>query len=496
MAFYLFLLVNAVLFIRPAELIPELASVPIYEVLILSCTACALFDLMDQFFSRDWADQPLTLILLSLLALTGVQAFLGICDPEKGTFEYLKVVIYYFLLVSVINTPQRLNLFLLAISLFCVAVVAMAVLNYHEFIELENLDAMEDVRGGGSVNEMVHLRLRGTGIFNDPNDFGKVFVIAFPLTVYWLTSKNSNFMYRVFWILALVLFAYGVYLTKSRGGALAVFFGLMVVVQARYGWGRVLWFVLPALPLLAIVFVTRSGESGDTAQLRLQVWASAFDHLKGSVLNFLFGIGINEYANKSWFVAHNSFMHSYVELGFFGGTLFMGAFAYSIWNLYQLNRMNQSGQMDSPPNHSVEHPILTDPLNQHGDYFNGAFPTAYPYSSDQGHNIPQSGNLATLALPTDQANPVKVANPMLLRMAPILAGIAAGYAGIMMTISCGFTVPTYMVLGLATCQLRLALPTPMPKSMRFNVSQLQRLFLMSVCFLVVMYVGLRLFVRF
>jgi O-antigen ligase len=37
-------------------------------------------------------------------------------------------------------------------------------------------------------------------------------------------------------------------------------------------------------------------------------------------------------------VAHNSFIHAYVELGLFGGALFLAAFIYAVWMLLSLNR--------------------------------------------------------------------------------------------------------------------------------------------------------------
>jgi hypothetical protein len=192
-----------------------------------------------------------------------------------------------------------------------------------------------------------------------------------------------------------------------------------------------MWMMVPAVPVLAGVFIMRDTDllsGSDTGQLRLQVWAVSFDKLREYPV---LGIGIEEFRKHSWLLAHNSFLHSYVELGFLGGTLFFGAFFYALWSLAKLN-----------------------------------------------------------------ANKESVRDPELAPLTAVLLGIVAGYAGIMMSLSCGYTVPTYLVLGLTTVQLRLSMPAPLPRELRFNVLQMQRVFAMSVGFLAVIYVGLRLFVRF
>ncbi|MCX7408261.1 MAG: hypothetical protein NTZ32_09270 [Planctomycetales bacterium] len=47
-------------------------------------------------------------------------------------------------------------------------------------------------------------------------------------------------------------------------------------------------------------------------------------------------------------MAHNSFIHAYVELGLFGGTLFFGCFFFAGMQLYRMGRLSEL----------VEHPDL------------------------------------------------------------------------------------------------------------------------------------------
>jgi hypothetical protein len=66
-AFCVFLLVNATLFLRPAELVPALLNLPIYEVLILLAFALSVKRLQWQFQLPMLRRQPISLCVLALL---------------------------------------------------------------------------------------------------------------------------------------------------------------------------------------------------------------------------------------------------------------------------------------------------------------------------------------------------------------------------------------------------------------------------------------------
>src|SRR5207302_1007961 len=73
LAFALFLVLNAVLFIQPSALFAELADVPIYQYVILACLTASLPALLSQVLSfRALARQPITLCVLGLFVLVGV----------------------------------------------------------------------------------------------------------------------------------------------------------------------------------------------------------------------------------------------------------------------------------------------------------------------------------------------------------------------------------------------------------------------------------------
>src|SRR5439155_23654413 len=110
MAFVLFLLVNATLFLRPAEIIPEWQGVSLYEYLIIACFVFALPDILTHLTGRALEVQPITLCVFGVLAAVVLAQLpsLNLGEAWRTGFFFFKVVVYYVLLISVVNTRPRL----------------------------------------------------------------------------------------------------------------------------------------------------------------------------------------------------------------------------------------------------------------------------------------------------------------------------------------------------------------------------------------------------
>jgi hypothetical protein len=67
----------------------------------------------------------------------------------------------------------------------------------------------------------------------------------------------------------------------------------------------------------------------------MRAWSDGLVALRSAPL---FGIGQGKYEELSGLCAHNSYVEGYTELGFVGGTLFTGAFAYALWTLIRVGR--------------------------------------------------------------------------------------------------------------------------------------------------------------
>jgi O-antigen ligase len=393
----------------------------------------------------------LTIFVLGLLGAAVLSLVIhgAVDEAMVNGFEFFKVVVYYLLLVTLVNTPQRLRTFLCWLTVFAAILTLVSVLQFFQVAQLTRVDDLPskddpqagrvegggfqivDVRGSGTVDEEKTYRLAGTGIFNDPNDLCILFVIAIPLSLYWILDGSRGLL-RFVWLAPLALFLFALYLTHSRGGFGAVLLSILVLLWGRYGPRAALILGAVVLPALLLVFAGRQTEftTGDTAQARFQLWNEAFAYLKESPL---FGIGMGEYSHRTGvqLVAHNSFIHCYGELGFVGGTLFFGAFALSAYFLFRL---------------SSRKVVIVDPILR---YWN-----------------------------------------------PYLFAIIVGFIGLMMSLSRSYIVPTYMILGLVTIQMQMAATHPQPLPFQFGARLLQRLCLASIVFLGIMYVALQVLVRY
>ncbi len=414
--FVLFLLLNAVLFIRPAEIVPALIGLPIYEVVILACVIFSFPAILQRFHPRDLANQPITLCVLGLLVAVALShlSHLAFSMAYEAAFEFAKVIAYYVLLVSLVTSLSRLRTFLLWLTFFVIVLTAVALLEYHGWIDIPALATFEQVQVDEETGEMSVLpRLCSTGIYNDPNDLCLILLVGMAISLYWLGDRTSGPL-RLAWLAPLGMFGYALALTQSRGGFLALLGGALVLLWTRFGWAKTLLLALVILPVLLLLFAGRQtsvdlSNPEDTAQARIQLWREGLELFKEAPA---FGIGKGEYAERVAYVAHNSFIHCYTDLGFFGGTLFTGVFFLAVWSLRRVGA--------APPGELAADVVRLRPylLTAVAAYVLGILSLSRPYIAPT-YMVPGLA-AAYVALP---AVADRVALP---RLTPRLLGVLAG----------------------------------------------------------------------
>ena len=337
MDFALFLLLNAVLFLRPAEIVPGLLGWPIYEVVILACLAAAFPAVLRQLGGAALAARPVTLCVLGLAAAVVLShlARFATYDAREYGLDFAKTASFYLLLVGIVATPGRLKRFLVALPAFAAVIAALAVLVYHGKLDIPAMAPAPERWGDVDGDEVELWRLCGSGIFNDPNDLSLLLVASVVLCAYHLANPTWP-VARWAWLAPLALFGYALTLTQSRGGFLALVASLLVLLARLLGWRRCLPVAAVVVPALFLVFGGRQTDlstADGTGQDRIRLWSEGLSLFHETPL---FGIGRGMMAEETGYVAHNSFVHAYVELGVFGGTLFLGAFGLAALSLLRL----------------------------------------------------------------------------------------------------------------------------------------------------------------
>ena len=430
--FVLFILLNAVLFLRPAEVVPDLVGLNIYEYLILACFAFSFPVVLAQFTPKSLESRPITICVLGLF-LAIVLSHLAQLDFAKlfeSGFFFAKIIVYYVLFVGLVDSPARLRIFLFWMLVFATVTIALAVLQFHGYITLPNLDQIVDVTHDRDTGQDVNfMRLCGSGIFHDPNELGVLIALSIVLALHWLSDRPSG-LARFLWLAPMVLFLYAMTLTQSRGALLALAAGLAVFLVARFGWRVALLIGVLLAPAALLIFagrITNLSTGDGTGQQRIQVWSDALVLMREAPL---FGVGKDKFVESEGLVAHNSYLQCFVELGVFGGMFFLGAVYLAVSHLYRLGNRRKH--------------VITD----------------------QG----------------------------MARLYPYLFGMVATYAVGMVSLTLCYILPTYTILALATAYSGATPAEPALPATRFDLRLLGRLLAVAVCGFGLLYLFVRLFV--
>lgn len=188
-------------------------------------------------------------------------------------------------------------------------------------------------------------RLEAGGMY-DSNDMASLLSIGFPLAAGMLARATPG-RDRMAALLACVALALGVIASGSRGGTLALLAGIVVfafgfrgargpiVIVALVVFGAIGWVTAPSDFRERMVSLSDlENDYNYTSQSgRKQVWARG----RGYIMeNPVLGVGAGNFPiaegpglaelglTGKWSAAHNAYIQSYAELGFTGGTIFVG----------------------------------------------------------------------------------------------------------------------------------------------------------------------------
>ena len=425
----LLVLTTATLFIRPSEIVPGFEGARIYLFMIAACLAFSLPLVLSQLTFESLALRPVTACVLCLLCSVTLShlVHLFFWGARTSATEFGKIILYYLLLVGLVNSHERLRNFLGWLLSFILFAAGLALLHDLNFVTVPGLQSLHVTEIDPDTGDTIEImRLRSTGIFNDPNDLALIIVIGMMLSLYFMLDPQRGFL-RLLWIIPLAVLCYALYMTQSRGGLISLLAAFSTLAVSRFGLRGAVVAACVAAGVIAAGgrMVDYDAIVDGTGQTRIQIWSEAMSLFREYPM---FGIGQAELTEELGQVAHNSFLHCFVELGFFGGTLFLGAFATASLLLFRLRH---------DPRQSTEY----------------------------------------------------------CRMLPYILASLIGYVAGMLSLSRAYIVPTYLVLGVAAAAVAIATPSAIVDRCRFNSLFLQRMAFVSIAFLALTYVFIRVFVR-
>ena len=348
MKFGLFVVLNALLLIRPEELFPEITGLRLYLIVIALCTLITLPELLRLLTPESLRVRPVTVCVLLYFASTIVS--LCVLRRFEEAFldfgpEFAKVILYYLLLVSIVDNATRFRTFVATLIFFVIILTAIALAQQFGIASFPNIQpAMQRVIDPATGEESAIPRLCSSGVFSDPNDLCLILGLGILSCIFMASTGEFPLPARLIWLLPIPLFVFAVLETHSRGGLMGVLAGICGYLFARFGGPKSLPYAAAGVVAVFAAIGGRQGgiSGGDTAHERLMLWTVGLTNLFNMPLYIPTGLGMEWYVEESGHVAHNSFIQTYVEQGIFGGGAFLGAFVIGAFITYRLGRTIQA----------------------------------------------------------------------------------------------------------------------------------------------------------
>jgi len=380
--FLIFLVYIALVYVYPGEVFPALAA---YRITYWVGISGLVFAAMWLAFKRS---SPLaTVQFWFLLAFTCIvvisrmlgERWFGAVIPAMNSFG--PSLAMFLLCVAAVDTIPKMRATAICIGLLSVALAAQGIAAYHfgyktnmflfdpitkaeysvsaetvgqDQAEEVSPESISDTRDQPDELEYsaayLMKRIRGLGLLHDPNDLALGLVMALPLV--WAGWRQRAIARNL--LLVLVpsgLLLYGLYLTRSRGGALA--FLVTICVASSRKIGRIpsilLFVVLMSGGVAANLATGRALTlSDESVSGRIDAWSEGLQMLKSQPL---LGVGYGLFNDHHDLTAHNSLVLCFAETGLIGYFFWFGLIVITFVQLHGLKNLPGTEPIDAQLRH-------------------------------------------------------------------------------------------------------------------------------------------------
>jgi O-antigen ligase len=245
----------------------------------------------------------------------------------------------FFLTILNVNSIGRLNVLARVLVWLSLALAVQGVLAFHFGFQAEKFVLEDRVVVEGALFNPSTGRIRGAGFLADPNDLAQVLITALPLL--FLAWRRAQWLRNIAYVIVPgVLLLYGVYLTRSRGGMLALL--ALALLAFRQRLGSISSAVLTAGAaggLLVIGFTGGRALTFDASAMgRIESWSQGLMMLRS---NPILGVGFHQFGEHAdaALTAHNSFVLCFAELGLVGYFFWVGLLVLTLIDLNAVCRL-------------------------------------------------------------------------------------------------------------------------------------------------------------
>ncbi len=342
---YVGLLLYVVIYITQiADLYPELKPLrPERLIGVMTLAALYLRQLREE--GRIYIDRSPTTIWLIVLFAAVVNSVPLAWWPGKaveGVVEFIKILVFYILVVQLIDSKTRLRTFMILYTAAMLYIALDGITNY--------------LAGNVRVKPDGERLIGSTDVSGGPNQMAATMAASFP--IFFLLAKcRAIGWWRVLYAAGTILATIVVILTNSRSGMIGFLAGMVFtwmtlrrrLVALVIGIPIVFaaWLMMPGEYQARYATLSNASEQG-TAKTRYELWTKGWlmfvDHP-------LTGVGINCYitANPTYsertgldkepyHASHSLYVQLVSNLGLPGLVAFMGFLAMFSWTLLRVIR--------------------------------------------------------------------------------------------------------------------------------------------------------------
>jgi len=364
--FFLFLVYVVLNYVYPAEIFPALAPLRItHWVGIAALGLCAIWLTFKRTSPLATIQLWFVLALMATLVVSRIvgERWLGAVVPALTQFA--PSLTMFVLALCAVDSIKKLRIAAGLIGVLSLILVAQGVAAYHfgynakmfvfdpvtraEYVaaaddsteeagdnaaaDSDDADYDSDIDSGSTL-----VRIRGLGLLHDPNDLALGLVMALPLIgAFWRQRAMLRNLAIV--VLPACAIGYGLFLTRSRGGVLALAVTLCAAASRRIGRvAALLIFVIVFGAGLAADFTSGRQVSlaDDSATGRMEAWSEGLQMLKSQPL---LGVGYGQFLDHHTLTAHNSFVLCFAEAGLIGYFFWLGIIVITVVQLHELKKL-------------------------------------------------------------------------------------------------------------------------------------------------------------
>ena len=307
--FFIFLQV-----IRPQDFVPGLVGVRLVLYTMPLLLVGLLFSPIKKKIFLSPQDKFAGLFICSwAFSMLSTYWLTGIIDE---IIDATKILLIYYFLVLTINSEEKFKIAVWTTIMFMFIVGLMGIFQFYGYnITGARMMFLPHKGGVWAIN--------GIGMFDNPNHLAYSIILVIPFALGFL-FQTKNFVGRLFGLSFLSLAIYCVYLTRSRGGQIAL---AACLFSWLYFWTsnpklKRFMIILAVGGVLAVISAKATGYREDESAMgRIDAWSAGWDMLKN---NLITGVGKGNFTEEYKIDSHNSFVRAASELGLVGLYSFVG----------------------------------------------------------------------------------------------------------------------------------------------------------------------------